>query len=187
MFPLTLDFFTGYVILSGIVALGFGYVAATSGNGRKKSRAILTASLLFSSWLVLGPLLFYLNNNSQPTIERTGRITAVRVLRASDRFYSAYMTVQTTAAGEVTVHCSDRSEFLRAGELVKLRYYGDSGELIEAWFYAPNGRQEGILQNAANWERAWLLAIGLICVWASIRKYRRDPQGAEKLPKTSST
>jgi hypothetical protein len=177
VFPITLQFFTGYVILSGIVALGFGYVAATTSNSRKKSRAILTASLLFSSWLVLGPLLFYLNNNSQPIIERNGRITSIRVLRASDRFYSAFMTVQTSGGSEVTVHCS--------GEAVKLRYYGDSGELIKAWFYAPNGRQEGILQNAANWERAWLIVIGLICIWASIRKHRRDLHSSPKAPRAT--
>lgn len=185
MFPLTLKLFTGYLVLSGIVAFGFGYLAATASNRRKRSRAILTASLLFSSWLVLGPLLFYLNNKSQPTIETKGRIASVRVLRASDRFYSAFMTVQTSGGGEVTVHSSGRSDYLRAGELVRVWYYGKSGELIKAWFYSPSGRPEGELQDADNWESAWLIVIGLICVWASIRKYHRDLRRTGEAPKAT--
>ena len=84
------------------------------------------------------------------------------------------------------VHASDRSEFFRPGQLLKIRYRGDTGELIKAYFYSADGKQEGIDQSTTNFSGIVLFIIGLFCTWASIRKYRRDPDGAETTPDESA-
>ena len=50
---------------------------------------------------------------------------------------------------------------------------------MNAQFYDGNGKQEGVLNSTRVLEETIILAVGLICVWASIRKYRRDPEGSE--------
>jgi hypothetical protein len=180
VFPALFKWFAAYLVISALAVVRFGFIAATESNSRRKGRAYFIASILFSSWFVLGPLLLYAYDRSLPVFEFHGQIVSVEFRDSSSRHYSAYLVIQTTSGGEITVHSSDRSDFVHSGELVDVRYYGDTGELIKAYFYAPDGHQEGMLHSASNWNRGWLSLIGLFCVWASIRKYRRDPEGAEE-------
>lgn len=147
---------------------------------------MLIASLLFCSWFCLAPALTFLYDTSLPKFQFKGRITAVHVRNSTEDHYSAYIRIHTDSGGEIRIHSSDQSVYLRLGERVKVRYRGDTGDLIIAYFYAPDGKQEGVLQGTSNLGRILLLLIGLSCIWASIRKYRRDPEGAEQSPDASS-
>lgn len=147
---------------------------------------MLIASLLFSSWFCFEPALSFLYDASLPMFEFKGRITAVDVRNSSDKYYSAYIRTHTDSGGDIQVHSFDQSVFLSSGEQVKVQYRGDIGELMKAYFYARNGKQEGILQSTSSLRRILLFLIGLFCTWASIRKYRRDPEGAEQRPDDSA-
>jgi hypothetical protein len=68
---------------------------------------------------------------------------------------------------------------MRPGQDLTVRYRGDSGELISATFYEPDGKQEGELHSTRILSQVGLLLIALFCAWASLRKYRRDPEIAE--------
>jgi hypothetical protein len=171
--------FAAYTAIAAIVAIRYGYVAATESDGPRKSKALLIASLLFSSWFCLEPAISYFYDSTLPIFDFRGRITAVDVRDSSSRHYSAYIRIHTDSGGDIMVHASDGSEFFRPGQLLEIRYRGDTGELIRAHFYSADGKQEGIDQSTINFGRIVLFIIGLFCTWASIRKYRRDPEGAE--------
>ena len=179
IFHLAFRLFAIYTIIAAIVAIWFGYVAATENDGRKKGRAYLIASLLFSFWLSLEPLLWLLYEHSLPIFEFQGKIASVKVLDSSSKYYSAWLSIQTTTGGTIDVHASDRSDYLRPGERLLVRYRGDTGELVKASFYSDNGQQQGVLQSTRTFEQTVLLLLGIFCIWASLRKYRRDPEGQE--------
>jgi len=183
--PIVFKVFTIYTIIAALVAIRYGYVAATESDGPRKGKALLIASLLFSSWFCLEPTLSFLCDSSLPTFEFRGRITTVDVRDSSSKYYSAYLYIQTGSGGKIVIHASDRSKFFRPGQLLKVRYRGDTGELIKAYFYSPEGKQEGIAQSTINLSRMVTFFIGLFCIWAGIRKYRRDPEGAEVPPDDS--
>lgn len=186
MSPIVFRVFAAYSIIAAIFAICFGYVAATESDGPRKGKALLIASLVFSSWFCLEPAVSFLYESSLPIFEFRGRITAVDVRDSSSRHYSAYLRVHTDSGGDIMIHTSDRSKFLEPGQLASVRYRGDTGEMIKAYFYSPDGKQEGVLQSTTELGRICLFIVGLFCVWASIKKYRRDPEGAEMTPDESA-
>lgn len=186
MGPIIFKSFVVYTVVAAILAIRYGYVAATESDGSRKGKALLIASLLFSSWFCLAPVISLFCDATLPIFEFRGRITAVDVRESSSRHYSAYLRIQTNSGGEIVVHASDGSKFFRPGQLLTVRYRGDTGELIRAYFYSPEGKQEGMDQSTTSFSRIALFIIGLFCIWASIKKYRRDPEGAETPPDDSS-
>ena len=85
---------------------------------------------------------------ASPFFEFQGNIVSVDVRDSYSRHYSAYLQIHTTSGSDITVHVSDSSPFLRPGEGVYVRYRGDTGELINAAFYAQDGKQEGVLRSS---------------------------------------
>lgn len=179
MSPIVFRIFAIYTVIAAIVAIRYGYVTATESDGPRKGKALLIASLLFSSWFCLEPVVSFFYDSSLPIFEFRGRITAVGIRDSSSRHYSAYVRVHTDSGGDIMIYTSDRSKFLEPGQLAWVRYRGDTGEMIKAYFYSPDGKKEGVLQSTSNFGRVCSLFVGLFCIWASIRKYRRDPEGAE--------
>lgn len=166
-------------ILAILIGIRFGYVAATESDSPRKGKAYLTASLAFSLWVCVSAFLVVLYNASLPIFEFEGKIESVRLMRSDSRHYSVFLGIQTFAGGNITIHASGGSQYFHTDEHVKVRYQGDTGELLKASFFAKDGRQEGVFNGTSTWPPYFALLFGLFCIWASFRKYRRDPEGAE--------
>jgi hypothetical protein len=121
----------------------------------------------------------YLYDRSLPVFEFAGRIESVRVLDSSNKHFSAYLHIHTTAGGNIDVHATDRSNSFQAGQLVDVRYRGDTGELVSAVFYTNDGKQLGVLRSFKPFEEALGIFLGLFVIWVAARQYLRDPEGAE--------
>lgn len=180
------DVLIGYVVVAVILCIRYGYVAATASVGIQKGRAKLIATLTFLSFFYVVPLLQTLQETRLTVFDFTGTIRAVQVQDASSRYYSAYLDIATTEGGEVRVHVSDRSDGWREGQRLRVRYYGDTGELIYATFYGPDGKQTGVANRIAGFGRAALALLGIVLSWFAWRRFNRDPEGAIETPAQSS-
>jgi hypothetical protein len=177
--PIIFTIFKIGTVLALLTVARYGWIAATESDGPRKARARLIASLLFSSSLCIAPMLKFFYDESLPIFEVNGKIDSVNVRNSSSKYYSAYMQIQTNSGGDVVVHASDRNERFHIGQQVKVRYRGETGELVKAYFYSNDGSQEGVFNNTLILSEVSLFLVGIFCVWASIRKYRRDPEGSE--------
>ena len=160
-------------IAAVLIAIRYGYIAATESEGARKYNARLVASLLFSSWFSLGSLLWFCYDQRLPIFEFQGTIESVQVLDSYSKHCSAYVQIHSTDGGDIRVHYSDRSSWMRAGGKIKVRYRGDTGELINATFCSPDGKQEGVLNSSRSFQQGGMFLVGMSCVWASFKKYRR--------------
>jgi hypothetical protein len=171
-----------YLVATAIVfliTLNCGYIAATESTGQRKAKSRLAASLLFSSWFFLSATLWMLYDKTRPVFECNGTIESVHVLNSSSKHYSASLKLRISAGGEISIHVSDRSPYLKPGQRLLVQYRGDTGELIKADFVTEAGQQQGVLRSTSTFEQIVGMAVGLFCIWASVRKYRRDPEGGE--------
>jgi hypothetical protein len=164
------------------VALYFGYVATTNTTSLRTVRSRLIASLSFSVWLCGLGLFWILYDATLPVFEFQGEIQSVQIRHSSSNHFSANIHIRTTAGGDIDVHSSDRSNFLRKGQLIRVRYRADTGELSDAWFYAADGSQQGVLHTTVAFQKAGTILIGLFCIWASIRTYRHDLKSFQTAP-----
>jgi hypothetical protein len=180
VYALLFKTFVVYTATALLVAIRYGYIAATESDGARKNNAGLIASLLFSSWLCLASLLWFSYDQSLPVFELQGTIGSVQILNSYNRHYSAYVQIHTTEGGDIKVHYSDRSSLMNVGEKIKVRYRGDTGELINATFYTPDGKKVGVLNGTRTFQQAGMFLAGAFCVWASFKKYRRatEPDNA---------
>ena len=160
-----------------LVAVRYGFVAATEGDSPRKGNARFAATLLVGLAFCMVALSQIIYNSSLPVFELHGIIDSVQVIHGDSRHFSAYLQVHTDSGGDITVHASDRSSYLRAGERVKGRYQGDSGELLKALFFTPDGKQEAILNGTSTLAPYGFILIGLLFIWAGFRKFHRDPEG----------
>jgi hypothetical protein len=177
--PILLTSFGIGTALTLLLILRFGFVAATASDSPRKAKARLIASLAFSFWFCVTPVILFIYNQSLPIFEFTGKINSVHVQDSSSKHYSADLRIGIPSGGAITVYASDRSPFFRSGEQVKVRYRGDTGELVKAFFYARDGSQEGIFNSTSTLAQLFTLLVGSFCVWASLKKYRRDPIGSK--------
>lgn len=173
------DFLWAETVIAALIAIRYGYVAATDSEGPRKGRARLTASLAFSSSFMLSALFVLVFKWTRPLFEFEGTVESVHVRDSDNRHYSADLRIITTSGGEISVHTSDSSPLFRAGEHLRGRYRGDTTELVKAYFYASDGSQEGVFNGFSTIRLYIGLLVGLFAVWASFRKYRRDPHGRE--------
>jgi hypothetical protein len=162
-----------------VIASYCGYIAATESESPRKAKCRLVASLLFSSWFFLSAGLWMLYDNTRPIFEFNGTIESVQIFNSSSKHYSANLKIQTADGGEVSIHVSDRSPYLQPNQRLWIQYRGDTGELIKASFMTESGQPRGVLRSTSTFSQIIGIVVGLFCIWASIRKYRRDPKGSE--------
>jgi len=170
------DLYWSYICLTALVVVVFGYVAATASAGRRKGRASLIAALTFSSFFLISPALWTFYESRLPVFEADGMIAAVQVRDHSSRHYSAQLWIKTGDAGEVSVHVSDRSSAWHVGQRLKVRYYGDTGELIRANLISSDGHPQGTVRNSFGFTRAVSVLLGVALMWIVLKRYRRDPE-----------
>jgi hypothetical protein len=170
--------FWGHLSLSLLLIVVCGYVAATSSVGQRKGRARLIAALSFTSWLVVSPLLWTLYESHLPVFEFDGVISSLVVDDSSSKHYSARLSIATTTGGNVMVHVSDRNDSLHVGQRLRVRYYGNTGELISATLFSPDGREAGVVNRTTGFLRACLVLLGLFLVGVILKRHLRDPSGA---------
>jgi len=165
--------------LALLIIVRYGYIASTGCDSTRKEKAYFTASIAFSLWLCVSASLMIFYDRTLPTFQLEGNIVSLHVRDSDNRHYSADLQIHTTLGGDVSVHSSDRSSALSVGRHVKVRYRGDTGELIKTYLYTADGKPDGVLNSTLTMRYYLGLTVGLFLIWASIRKFRRDPEGAE--------
>ncbi|MGA2887728.1 MAG: hypothetical protein ABSE51_06725 [Terracidiphilus sp.] len=169
--------FWGYLCGLILLTARCGYVAATDGTGPRKGRARLIATLAFASCFVAGPLLWVSYESHLPTFDFEGVVTSVRVENSNSKHFSAQLSIMTTLGGNATVHVSDRSDAWRVGQHLRVRYYGDTGELISATVFDSSGKEEKTINRTAGFSRPWSVLVGFVLAWLAWVRYRRVPNG----------
>lgn len=187
MLSLLRDLYWAYLCLAALVVVIFGYIAATASAGKRKGRARLIAALTFSSFFLISPALWTFYESQLPVFEADGVIAAVQVRDSSSRYYSAQLWIATGHAGEVLVHVSDRSSAWHVGQRLRVRYYGNTGELIQANLMSSDGHPQGTMRSSSGFTRAVSVLLGVALMWAILKRYRRDPEAlTEDQPELSS-
>ncbi len=167
-------------VVAVLLVARYGFLAATESYGPRKGKAYLIASLAVSLWLCFSSLLISLSDASLPMFEFEGTITSFHVRDSDSRRYKADVQIHTTQGGDISIHTSDFSPSMKHGQHIKVRYRGETGELIQAKFYESNGKQEDVLNTTSSFSRIFVILLGLFLVWASFRKFRRDPKCTEE-------
>jgi hypothetical protein len=60
-------------------------------------------------------------------------------------------------------------------------YRGYSGSIHKAQFLSSTGSEEGVFNGTDDWPPYFMLLLGLLVMWAGVRKFKRDPEGAERV------
>jgi hypothetical protein len=165
-----------FVSAASVLVLRYGYVASTEGTGSKKARAILIATLAFASFFVVLPLWWMGYESQLPIFEFDGVVESVHVWSSSSKHFSAEMSILTSFGGTITVHVSDRNRGWMSGQHLRVRYYGDTGELIHASFFDANGNQEGVANRTSSMTRALSVVFGVFLIGSAWFRYKRDPE-----------
>jgi hypothetical protein len=133
--------------------------------------------LAFTTCLVVLPLIWTSYETHLPVFDFEGVVTSVQVQSSSSKHYSAQLSILTTLGGNVAVHVSDRSDAWRVGQHLRVRYYGDTGELIRATVFDSTGKEEKTINRTAGFSRAWSVLMGLVLTSLAWVRYRRAPNG----------
>lgn len=165
-----------FICVAALLILRHGYVAATESTGPKKARATLIATLAFASFFVVLPLWWMGYEWQLPVFEFDGVVESVHIESSSNRHFSAELSILTSVGGTVSVHVSDPSSRWIAGQHLRVRYYGDTGELIHASFFDASGLEEGVANRTSSFFRAWWIVLGVFLVGGAWTRYKRDPQ-----------
>lgn len=164
--------FVGAAVL---LILRYGYAAATESTGPKKARATFVATLAFASFFIVLPLGWAGYEAQLPIFEFNGVVESVHVQINSSKHYSAWLSVLTSSGGTISVHASERSGGWSIGQHLRVRYYGDTSELIQAAFINNSGKEEGGFRRTSWMSRAWSILIGAFLICAAWVRYKRDP------------
>jgi len=165
-----------FVCGAAVLISRYGYVAATESIGPKKARALLIATLAFASYFVVLPLWWMGYESQLPVFEFDGVVEAVHIESSSSRHFSAELSILTSAGGTVTVHVSDRSSGWIAGQHLRVRYYGNPGELIRATFFDATGKEEGVANRTSSVFRVLLMVLGAFLTVGALIRHKRDPE-----------
>lgn len=76
----------------------------------------------------------------------------------------------------MTVHVSDRSSGWIAGQHLRVRYYGNTGELIRATFFDATGKEEGVANRASSVFRVLSMVLGVFLIVGALIRHKRDPE-----------
>ena len=174
-----------YICLAVLLIARYGILAATESEGLRKGRSRLIAAFTFCSGFVFLPLLQINYEAHLLVYELEGTIRSVRILDGSAKYYSAYLEIVTTTGGDISVHVSDRNDAWHSGQRLKIRYYGDIGEMIDATLLSLDGQKEGKINRTAILGRACSIVVGLFLCGGVWIRYRRDPEG--KIENTDSS
>ena len=90
------------------------------------------------------------------------------------------MTVQV-GPGQVALDASGMSPYFQAGQLIRVRYQGVTGDILKAHFLSTNGAEIAVFNGTDTWSPYWWIVSGAFVIFAGYKKYCRDPEGAERL------
>ena len=165
-----------FVCAASVLILRYGYVASTESTGSKKARAILIATLAFASFFVVLPLWWMGYESQLPVFEFEGVVESVHVENSNSKHFSAELSILTSSGGTITIHVSDRSRGWISGQHLRVRYYGDTGELIHASFFDANGNEEGVANRTSSMTRALSVVLGVFLIGGAWFRYKLDPE-----------
>lgn len=165
-----------FICAAVLLMLRYGYIAATESRGSTRARAILIVTLACASFFVVLPLWWIGYESQLPVFEFEGVVDSVHVESSSSKYFSAELSILTSSGGTVTVHVSDWSRGWAAGQHLRVRYYGDTGELIHATLFDASGKEEGVVNRTSAFFRAWSIVFGVFLSGGAWIRYKRDPE-----------
>jgi hypothetical protein len=154
-------------------------VGSTLGSGPRKGKTLLAsrvslgvALLLLASIPLLGRWVF-------PVSDAEGHIVSAQE-HSHSRSHPTDLQIQTNSGEYLYLHASDRSDYFRPGQRLKVRYQGWDLAMVEAQFFTVDGKQEGVFRDLRSFYSYLLIVLGLYLIYDAYRKYRCDPEGKEK-------
>jgi hypothetical protein len=165
-----------FICVAVLLIFRYGYIAATESTGPTKARGTLIATLAFASFFVVLPIWWIGYESQLPVFEFDGVVSSVHIERSSGKYFSGELAILTSAGGTVTVHVSERSRAWTVGQHLRVRYYGDTGELIHATLFDISGKEEGVVNRTSAFFRAWWIVFGVFLSGGAWIRYKRDPE-----------
>jgi hypothetical protein len=132
--------------------------------------------MAFASFFVVLPLWWIGYESQLPVFEFDGVVKSVRVQNSSSKHFSAELSILTSSGGTINIHASDQSRGWIGGQHLRVRYYGDTGELIHASFFDANGNEEGVANRTASITRVLSVALGVFLIGGAWFRYKRNPE-----------
>lgn len=162
----------------GVVGIYFAVASAMQSVSPRKGKQRLTAFLCIGGCIygIAFSMLAY--QAKLPTCELLGEIEQAQV-HAEGKGHRTTLLVRISG-GEITVDASGTSPFFHTGQSIRARYQGVTGHILEAHFLSTNGAEVGVFNGTDTWPSYGLLLVGLLVIFAGYKKYRRDPEGAER-------
>jgi hypothetical protein len=158
------------------IAVVCWYFGSTYGTSARKGRVLLASAIFGGSGVCIAAMALILYQLHPPVAEVEGIIEAVQIHRG--RRARSDLLIHTSSESDIAVHASGGSLYFRTGEHVKIRYQGDTGTILKAYFFATDGRKEGEFNGTEMWPPFFLLFGGAVVIFLGFRRYRRDPEGA---------
>lgn len=72
------------------------------------------------------------------------------------------------------------SRCFHKGQLLRARYQGVTGHILQAHFLSADGADVAVFHGTDTWFPYWLLLGGSLVIFAGQRKYRPNPDGAQR-------
>jgi hypothetical protein len=163
-----------------LVGIGSGIYASRESISAKKGKSRLIAFLLCGVGICTAALALGSLQWATPIYQVDGIIESAQV-HSRNRGYRTSLRVQTSSGGELELNADGRSPYFRTGEHLKVSYRGYSGSIHKAQFLSSTGSEEGVFNGTDDWPPYFMLLLGLLVMWAGVRKFKRDPEGAERV------
>ncbi len=162
----------------GVAGIYFVVSSAVQGIPPRKGRLRLQAYLCIAGCIygIATAVLVY--EAKLPVFEFSGTIEQAQ-MQTEGRSHRTTLLVRISG-GEITVNASGTSPFFHAGQSLRARYQGVTGHILQAHFLSADGADVGVFNGTDTWFPYWLILGGSFVIFAGQKKYRRDPEGAER-------
>ncbi len=157
--------------------IGYGVYASRESISPKKGKGRLIAFLLCGAGICIGALAIGSLQWTTPIYQVDGVVESAQI-HSQNKGYRTSLIVQTSSGVDLVLNADGRSPYFRTGEHLQVSYRGYSGSIHKALFLSPTGNEEGIFNGTDDWPPYFMFLMGLFVMWAGVRKFKRDPEGA---------
>lgn len=162
-----------------LIGLAIGVLSAVQSVSPRKGKERLVAFLCIGIGVCTGASAKLRYQALLPTYELAGQIESAQV-RAEGKGHRTAVVIRV-GRGQVALDASGMSPYFQAGQLIRVRYQGVTGDILKAHFLSKNGAEIAVFNGTDTWSPYWWIIIGAFVIFAGFKKYRRDPEGTERL------
>ena len=160
-----------------LIGLTTGILSAVQSVSSKKGSQRLAGFLSIGLAFCLGASAQLRYQALLPTYELSGQIDNAQI-RAEGKGHRTALVVRV-GHGQVALDASGMSPYFKAGQLIRVRYQGVTGNILKVHFISTNGAEIAVFNGTDTWSPYWMIVLGVFVIFAGLKQYRRDPEGAE--------